>query len=64
MPQPKPIAYPNILDQLKAVTAAHQAVHAETTNHAAAHRAKLDAKRTLLKSNQMAKKLTDGDGKS
>lgn len=64
MPQPKPVAYPNLVDQIKAVVSAHTAIHEETANHAAEHRAKLEAKRTQLHASHVAKKLIEGDGKS
>lgn len=64
MPQPKPVAYPNLVEQIKATVAAHEAIHAEVENHAAEHHAKLESKRTQLHASHMAKRLIEGDGKS
>lgn len=64
MPQPKPIAYPNLADQIKSTVSAHNAIHDAVSTHAEAHRAKLDADRAKLQAGHMAKKLIEGDGKS
>lgn len=64
MPQPKPIAYPNIVDQIKATVAAHDAIHDSVATHADTHRAKLEADRAKLQAGHMAKKLMEGEGKA
>lgn len=63
MKQPKPVAYPNIVDQIKSVVAAHAAIHAETATHAQEHRKALDDKRKQLHVSHLAKSLIEGDGK-
>lgn len=64
MAQQKPVSYPNLVDQIKAVVDAHEAVHQETMTHAQEHRQKMDDKRKQLHVKHMAQKLIEGDGKS
>lgn len=64
MVQQKPIKYPNLVDQIKATVAAHEAIHDEVHTHVQEHHAKLQDKRKQLHVAEMAKKLIEGDGKS
>lgn len=64
MTQPKPVKYPNIMDQLKSVVEAHAAIHAETATHAEEHRKALDDKRGKLHVQHLSKALIESDGKS
>lgn len=64
MPQPKPVQYPNLVDQIKAVVAAHDVIHDETMTHAKAHHAKLEDKHRQLEAAHMAKHLIEKDTKS
>lgn len=64
MVQPKRVAYPNLVDQIKATVEAHAAIHDEVSTHVQEHRAKLEDKRRQLHVAEIAKKLIEGDGKS
>lgn len=59
----KPVSYPNILDQLTAVTEAHAAIHDGVATHVQEHKAKLEEKRKQLHVAHVAKALIEGDGK-
>jgi hypothetical protein len=63
MAQSKPVSYPNIVDQLTAVTTAHAALHETVETHVQEHRAALDAKRRQLHVAHLAKALIEKDGK-
>lgn len=64
MTQAKPVHYPNLVDQIKAVTATGETIHEAVKTHVQEHHARLEAQRKQLHVQQMAKKLIEGDGKS
>ena len=63
MAQQKPVKYPNLVDQIKSVVAAHEAIHDGVRTHVQEHHAKLEEQRKQLHVAHMAKKLIEGDGK-
>jgi hypothetical protein len=64
MAQSKPIAYPNLVDQINAIAASHAAIHEGIATHADNRRAELEHKRNHLAVTHAAKKLIEGDSKS
>lgn len=64
MAQKKPVAYPNLVDQIRSVVDAHAAIQEQTTTHVEEHRAKLEQKRQQLHVSHVAKQLIEGDMKS
>ena len=64
MVQPKPVKYPNLVDQIKATVDAHAAIHEGVSTHVQQYHAKLEDKRKQLHVAEIAKKLIEGDGKS
>lgn len=64
MPQPKTVSYPNLVDQISKVVAAHEAVQESIRTHVQDHHAALENKRKQLHVAHMAKKLIEEDGKS
>jgi hypothetical protein len=63
MAQQKPVAYPNLVEQIRSTVSAHAAIHDEVANHAKTHQAALEAKRSQLHVSHMAKSLIESDGK-
>lgn len=58
-----PVTYPNLVDQIKAITGASETIHETVKTHVQEHHSKLEAQRKALHVKQMAKKLIEEDGK-
>lgn len=63
MPQPKPVKYPNIVDQIRSTVDAHAALHDAVETHVQEHHKALDDKRKQLHVSHVAKALIEKDGK-
>lgn len=63
MAKQAPVTYPNLVDQIKAVTQTHVGIHEAVRTHVQEHHSKLEAQRKALHVKQIAKKLIEEDGK-
>jgi hypothetical protein len=56
----KRVVYPSLMDAVKALGEAHNAIHAAVKQHAAAHQEKIVNQRRILQAQHAARKLTGG----